>query len=91
MKDPETDIVTADVRERLRKHLFKELIALPEADWPDDDTDLFGLGLDSIRVIRLLVFIEEEFKVTIPDHAADPRSMATVSALLELIRARRKA
>lgn len=64
---------------------------LAAADWPDDNTDLFGLGLDSIRVIRLLVFIEEEFKVKIPDDAADPRSMATVSALLHLIAERGKA
>ncbi len=80
--------MTPDVRDRLRNHLFKELIPLAEADWPDDGTDLFGIGLDSIRVIRLLVFIEEEFKVKVPDDAIDPRSMSTVSALLELVRER---
>ena len=35
----------------------------------ENDTDLFELGLiDSLRVQELLTFMEEEFKITVPDH-----------------------
>lgn len=73
------------MRDRLRKHLFGELIPLPAADWPEDQADLFEIGLDSVRIMRLLVFIEEELGVRIPEEAIDPERIARVGGLLTLI------
>jgi acyl carrier protein len=72
-------------REKLRTHLFKELIPLPRREWPDDETNLFGLGLDSIRVMRLLAFIEDELGVRIPETSIVPENLGNVSALVQLI------
>jgi acyl carrier protein len=77
------------VREQLREGLFTTLIPLPPDRWPDDDANLFQIGLDSLRVMRLLVFIEQRLKVAIPDEEVTPESIGTVSALLRLIESHR--
>ena len=56
---------------------------LAPTDWPADDADLFALGLDSIRVMRLMVFLEEEFGTRIPDDAVAPEHLDRVSAILD--------
>ena len=80
----------SETRERLRKHLFEELIPLQREEWPDDDDDLFEVGMDSVRVMRLLVFIEEELDVRIPEDSIVPEGIGRVSALLELVEAHRQ-
>ena len=79
-----------ETRERLRRHLFEELIPLPRETWPGDDVDLFEVGMDSVRVMRLLAFIEEELAVRIPDEAIVPEKLGRVSGLLELLEAHRE-
>jgi acyl carrier protein len=74
-----------DVRQDLRQYLFAELLPQPKDEWPDDRQDLFDLGLDSLRIMRLLVAIEERLKVAIPDHEITPERLATVDSLVELI------
>jgi acyl carrier protein len=80
-----------DVRDRLREGLFTTLLPLPPDRWPDDDADLFELGLDSLRVMRLLVFIEEKLGVVLPDHDITPESIRSVRGLLDLIQRHRPA
>ena len=48
------------VREQLRQYLFETLIPAERDAWPADDSDLFDLGLDSLRLMQLLVFVEKE-------------------------------
>jgi acyl carrier protein len=78
-----------DLRTQLREGLFTTFIPLPPERWPDDDANLFQLGLDSLRVMRLLVFIEQRLGVTLPDEAITPESIGTVRALLALIESHR--
>ena len=49
-----------------------------------DDQPLFGsggLGLDSIDALELVVAIEREFDVTVPEGKVDPEVFRTVRAL----------
>jgi acyl carrier protein len=77
------------LRDQLREGLFTTLIPLPADRWPDDDANLFQLGLDSMRVMRLLVFIEQRLKVVVPDEEVTPESIGTVNGLLRLIESHR--
>lgn len=77
------------LRDQLREGLFTTLIPLPPEQWPDDDANLFQLGLDSLRVMRLLVFIEQHLKVVLPDDEITPENIGSVRSLLRLIEAHR--
>jgi acyl carrier protein len=79
-----------DLDARLREGLFTRLLCLPRDAWPDDDANLFDLGLDSLRVLRLLVFIEEDLGVMLPDSAITPETIGSVRAVLSLIEAHRR-
>jgi acyl carrier protein len=52
----------------------------------DADTALVSSGLvDSLSLVQVLVFIEDEFQVVIPDEAATAESMNTIRKIDGLI------
>lgn len=54
----------------------------------DSDTPLISSGLvDSLSLIQVLAFIEDEFGVVIPDEAATAASMDTIRLIDQLIEA----
>ena len=79
-----------DLGARLREGLFTRLLSLPRDQWPNDDANLFDVGLDSLRVMRMLVFIEQDLGVDLPDSAITPESISSVRALISLIEAHRR-
>jgi acyl carrier protein len=44
-----------------------------------------GLGLDSIDALELVVLIEDNFHVTIPDEEVGKRAFASIDALADFI------
>lgn len=58
---------------------------IPRASWPEDAQDLFEFGLDSLRAMRLLVFVEEEFGVRIPEGDITAENISSVDALAALV------
>ncbi|MFQ5428706.1 MAG: acyl carrier protein [Phycisphaerae bacterium] len=78
-----------DARQQLRRYLFETLIPMEKSAWPDDGDNLFDLGMDSLRLMQMLVFVEEKMKVTLPDHEVTPERIGTVNALVEWIESRR--
>ncbi|HSP97412.1 MAG TPA: phosphopantetheine-binding protein [Candidatus Dormibacteraeota bacterium] len=53
----------------------------------DDAAPIFveGLGLDSIDALELVVLIEDNFHVTIPDEDVGKRAFASIDALADFI------
>ncbi|MFN8641021.1 MAG: phosphopantetheine-binding protein [Candidatus Binatia bacterium] len=53
----------------------------------DDAAPIFveGLGLDSIDALELVVLIEDNFRVTIPDEDVGKRAFASIDALADFI------
>jgi acyl carrier protein len=53
----------------------------------DDAAPIFveGLGLDSIDALELVVLVEDNFKVTIPDEEVGQRALASIDALADFI------
>ena len=51
------------------------------------ETQFISSGLvDSFSLVRLLVFIEDEFGIVIPDEAATAEAMDSVSLILDLMK-----
>ncbi len=53
------------------------------------DEDLFNLGLDSLDVNRLMVYIEDEYGAVIPDDDVVPENISTLKALVALVQKHR--
>lgn len=53
----------------------------------EDTAPIFvdGLGLDSIDALELVVLIEDNFHVTIPDEEVGQRAFASIDALADFI------
>jgi len=62
------------------------------ADEIDSDAPLFGegLGLDSIDALQLVVAMEKQFGVVVPDAAAGTKVFASVRAMSAYIAENRK-
>lgn len=80
----ERDTVIADLKELIVRTLRLEDVS------PEDIVDsepLFGegLGLDSIDALELVVAIEREYQVEIPDAEVGRRAFASVNALADFI------
>jgi len=54
-----------------------------------DDDDLFELGLDSMAITRLVVRVERELGVVVPDSDVVGENFATVPAIAALVARRR--
>ena len=51
----------------------------------DTATDLYSLGMDSMGIMQLLILIEEEYGVSLPECALTRRNFTTVEQVARLI------
>lgn len=74
--------------ERVRRILIENLGVRREADEIDPDTPLFGtgLGLDSVDAVELLVSVEAEFDVRLPDEGAGRMALRTLNTVVDMVR-----
>ena len=72
---------------RVRQVLITNLKVALEPERIELDAPLFGtgLGLDSVDAVELVVAIETEFGLRLPEGAAGPSSFRTVHSLVELV------
>jgi acyl carrier protein len=54
----------------------------------DADSNLYDSGLDSMAIMQLLILIEEEYGVALPESALTRQNFSTVRSVVGLIRAR---
>ena len=66
---------------KLREFIFQELIFVASPDQFSNDNDLLEAGLDSMGIMRLVMFIEDEFGVTLPDTEIEPENIKSFHAL----------
>jgi len=69
------------MKKKIRDFLFNELIFVAEPEQFSDDEDLLEAGLDSMGIMRLIMFIENEFGVTLPDTEIEPENVQSFNAL----------
>jgi acyl carrier protein len=81
------EVAKAEVKDRLKKLLVERLKLQVDQDAIDDDAPLFGegLGLDSIDALELVVGLEQEFGVQVPDEAVGREAFASINALADFV------
>ncbi len=73
------------MKKTLRDFIFQELVFIPEPEQFSDTDDLLEAGLDSMGIMRLIMFIEDKFGVTLPDTEIEPDNVQTINALEQWI------
>ena len=78
------------IKKPLRQFVLTELIYCEDIDAFGDEEDLLEAGMDSMGIMRLIMFAEREFKVTLPDTEVEPDSVRTINALVGWIKEHQK-
>lgn len=73
------------MKEALRRFIFSELIFVDDPSQFTDEQNLIDAGLDSMGIMRLIMFIENEFNVTLPDIEIEPDNVQSINALEQWI------
>jgi acyl carrier protein len=50
-----------------------------------DDADLFAAGLDSLAIVNVLMSIEEQFDIELPDELLSRRTFASVASISRVV------
>jgi D-alanine--poly(phosphoribitol) ligase subunit 2 len=73
------------MKKKLRDFILHELIFVAEPDQFSNEDDLLEAGLDSMGIMRLIIFIENEYGVTLPDTEIEPDNVHSFNALEQWI------
>lgn len=75
----------------INAYITRELISNPELLPLDNDTQLLETGiLDSLSLMRLLVFLEEAYNISMDDFELLPENFSTVNAICAYIRSQKE-
>ena len=76
-----------DVLARIRQVLIERLHLRREPDELDPDTPLFGtgLGLDSVDAVEVLVSLDTDFGIKLPDDRTGRIAPRTINSLVDLV------
>jgi acyl carrier protein len=77
----------ADVEAKVKK-IISEQLGVPESDVKPEASFVNDLGADSLDTVELVMALEEEFSVEIPDE--DAEKIATVQNAIDYINAKAK-
>jgi acyl carrier protein len=77
----------ADVEAKVKK-IISEQLGVPEADVKSEASFVNDLGADSLDTVELVMALEEEFGVEIPDE--DAEKIVTVQNAIDYIKAKAK-
>lgn len=76
-----------ELREQIKDLIIRRLRLEISPEEIDDQAPLFGdgLGLDSIDALELVVGLEQEFAISIPDEDVGKEAFASVEALCSYV------
>ncbi len=77
----------ADVEVKVKK-IISEQLGVPESDVKPEASFVNDLGADSLDTVELVMALEEEFSVEIPDE--DAEKIATVQNAIDYVKAKAK-
>jgi len=77
----------AEIEAKVKK-IISEQLGVPEGDVKPEASFVNDLGADSLDTVELVMALEEEFGVEIPDE--DAEKIATVQNAVEYIKAKAK-
>ncbi len=75
-------------REMITRFITNEFLDNSEIENIPDDLDLIESGIvDSLGILRIVVFLEEEMNVIIEPEQMVPKNMSSIGAILKLVNA----
>ncbi|MGR9105674.1 MAG: phosphopantetheine-binding protein [Gammaproteobacteria bacterium] len=69
------------MKKKLRDFVFQEIVFVADSAQFSNDDDLLEAGLESMGIMRLIIFIENEYGVTLPDIEIEPANVHSFNAL----------
>ena len=82
--------MTEDIKDVLKQFILKEFLPGEDPGELTDTTPLITGGiLDSIATLKLVMFIEERFGVTLQAHETDPDYLDTIALISKTIVAKK--
>jgi acyl carrier protein len=81
--------MTDDARKTVKEFILKEFLPGEDPAELTDATPLITGGvLDSIAALKLVLFIEEKYAITLEAHEVDPEHLDTIEQIARLIQAK---
>jgi acyl carrier protein len=78
--------VTEDIKSTVKEYILQEFLPGEDPNELTNATPLITGGvLDSIGTVKLVMFIEERFEVTLEAHETDPDYLDTIESISNLI------
>ena len=82
--------MTDDSRTVIKNFIIKEFLPGEDPSELTDTTPLITGGvLDSIATLKLVMFIEEQYGLTLQAHEVDAEHLDTISQIAQLIRSKK--
>ena len=73
-------------REKITRFINNEFLDNSESENIPDDLDLIESGIvDSLGILRIVVFLEEELNIVIEPEQMVPKNMSSIGAILRLV------
>lgn len=85
-------MTTENLKDAIKQMMVDSLMLRITKEEIQDDAPLFGpegLGLDSIDALELVVSLEKQFGVTVPNSAVARTALATVNSIYDYILSQR--
>jgi acyl carrier protein len=77
---------TQDIKSKVKSFVLAEFLPGEDASALTDVVPLISTGiLDSIAVLKLVAFLEEQFQITLAAHEADVDNLNTVADIARLV------
>jgi len=82
--------MTDDIKAVVKDLILREFLPGEDPSELTDTTPLITGGvLDSIATLKLVMFIEERYGITLQAHEVDPEHLDTISQIAQLIRSKK--
>jgi acyl carrier protein len=80
------------IKSAVKEFILKEFLPGEDPGELTDATPLISGGvLDSIATIKLVLFLEEQFGITLEAHEADPEHLDTLASIAQLVQSKAQA
>ena len=73
------------LKSKLRTFIAEEILVRPDFPIRDHDPLISGGLMDSFSLAQLAVFVEDEFKISIPDSRLTAEDLDTINAMADLV------
>jgi len=82
--------MTDDVKKTIKGFILNEFLPGEDPEELTDTTPLITGGvLDSIATLKLVLFVEEKYAITLEAHEVDPEHLDTIELIARLILAKK--